>query len=89
MGNVEKKQATTEDQSSRDRQMREKEQNEDDRIEIEETALSKNLAESMIKSSIEGQNDTLKKAVEVIQNQNGSLHSILFCLKKIKIIFFY
>ena len=49
------------------------EQREADRVELEETQTSKNLAAAMLKSSLSLESDTLQKVVEVLQNQNGKL----------------
>ena len=49
----------------------EKEQQEEDLLEINETQSSKKLTAAMVKSSLEKNDDTLQRAVDVIQNQNG------------------
>lgn len=47
------------------------EQRDADRIELEETQTSKKLASEMVRSSLAQESDSLKKIVEVLQNQNG------------------
>lgn len=46
--------------------------------ELEETEASKRLASAMVKSSLEMCPNTLKKAVDVIQNQNGNYQTLVF-----------
>ena len=47
------------------------EQRDADRIELEETQTSKKSASEMVRSSLAQESDSLKKIVEVLQNQNG------------------
>lgn len=49
-----------------------REQREEDRIELEETHISKKLASSMVKSALGNGADTMQKMVELLQNQNGN-----------------
>lgn len=48
---------------------------EEDRMEIEETEVSKNLATAMLRSAANRNDDTLQRAVDLLQNQNGTRHS--------------
>ena len=52
--------------------LRDQEQREADRTELEETQASKNLTSAMVRSSLALESDTLQKVVEVLQNQNGN-----------------
>lgn len=65
-----------------DQQLIDQEQREEDRIEIEETRLSKNLVSEMVKSALGEQSSTLHKVVDVLQNQNGkSEDAIIMCFR--------
>ena len=57
-------------------------QREADRLELEETQISKNLAAAMVQSSLGQASDTLEKVVEVLQNQNGASSYICLSQKK-------
>ena len=59
-------------EKTKEQHLVEQEQREEDRIEIEETRASKNLASSMVRSALAGESDTLQKVVDVLQNQNGN-----------------
>lgn len=66
--NERKKDEKTEEQLRLEQEEREQNLNE-----INETQVSKKLCSAMVKSALERNNDTLERAVEVIQNQNGNL----------------
>lgn len=50
----------------------EEERRRDESIEIQETQASKKLAAAMTRSARGGLDDTLQKAVDLLNNQNGS-----------------
>ena len=45
----------------------------DDAVELKETQASKKLASAMVKSAKGGVDDTLQKAVDFLNNQNGMI----------------
>ena len=49
----------------------EEEEREGNLREIDETNVSKKLASAMVKSSLENWDDTMQRAVDLLQNQNG------------------
>lgn len=50
----------------------EKDQREENLAELAETDASKKLASAMVKSSLGKKDDTLQRAVDLLQNQNGN-----------------
>lgn len=60
------------EKSAQGKNQYDQEQREADRLELEETQVSKNLAAAMVQSSLTQQSDTLQKVVDVLQNQNGA-----------------
>lgn len=72
---MKKKKAAEEEQiqNSNKEEEANQEQREEERIEIEETRVSKGLASEMVRTSLGDQGDTLKRVVDVLQNQNGKL----------------
>lgn len=54
-----------------EKELLQQQQREEDRLEMEETRLSKDLTSAMVRSALGKQADTLQKAVDVLQNQNG------------------
>lgn len=56
---------------ARQKELFEQQKKDEDRIELQETETSKNLASRMSKSAHEKSDDTLQRCVEVLQNQNG------------------
>ena len=60
-----------EEEIARQKELLEGEEREENRIELQETATSKGLVSTMVKSSLQNTGETLQKAVEVLQNQNG------------------
>lgn len=71
-----KKMALAEEERQRKRREEEEkleqERREEDRVELEETRVSKDVCSAMVKSALGRQADTLQKAVDVLQNQNGN-----------------
>ena len=65
--NMEKKKM----EEARQQALFEKEQQEHDSFELEETENSKSLSSAMLKSARENSDDTLRKAVDLLHNQNG------------------
>lgn len=61
-----------EQENSRRNVLIEAKKKEEDRNELAETEVSKNLASAMVRSARETKDDTLQKAVELLQNQNGT-----------------
>ena len=61
------------------KEMFEQRKREEESIELKETEVSKKLAASMLKSSRNKCDDTLQKAVEVLQNQNSKLKILDVC----------
>lgn len=57
---------------AREQDVLEKEQREEDRIELEETRISKNLCAAMVKTPLASGAEALQKVVEVLKNQNGN-----------------
>lgn len=67
MAEVERK-----EEVSRKEKMLDHDKMDEDRIELQETAASKQLTTAMVKSARGNSDETLQKAVEVLQNQNGN-----------------
>lgn len=72
---LKKKTLTTQEQresdNSREEQLLQKEKDDEDKIELQETQVSKRLTNDMLKSARQKDGETLQKAVEVIYNQTG------------------
>ena len=59
-------------QKNKDQQVaHHEEEKTEERAELEETQVSKNLASAMVKSSLANESETLQRVVDVLQNQNG------------------
>lgn len=58
-------------QITKERELVEEEAKEEERIEIEETRVSKKLTSAMVRSALEEPAQALNKIVDVLQNQNG------------------
>ena len=65
----------------------EEEKKNDDRRELEETAVSKQLASAMMTSSQERSDETLQKVADLLHNQNG-INSFIFKKTNSKVFFF-
>lgn len=68
---MEKKQEKNDADLSHKKNLFEKQQRDQDREELKETEISKNLSNAMVKSAREQSDETLQKVVDVLQNQNG------------------
>lgn len=66
------------DQRSRNEQMLDQDRLNEDQIELQETVVSKNLCSAMVRSVRANCDDTMKRSVELLQNQNGTEEFILF-----------
>ena len=81
------------DQRSRNEQMLDQDRLNEDQIELQETVVSKNLCSAMVRSVRANCDDTMKRSVELLQNQNGTEEFILFkwdyVLAKVKSIMYY
>lgn len=83
---IEKNNANKETELSKEQEMIEQEQREEELTEIRETNVSKKLATEMVRSARENDAETLKKAVDVLQNQNGNFYA---CLSALFIIIYH
>ena len=84
---MKKKMAVAEDRSREkktgEEERMQRDKHEEDLEELQETRASKKLVSDMVKSALEKNADSLQRAVEVLQNQNGELpHVHTGCVSK-------
>ena len=58
--------------SNKEQELIQQEEREEERMELEETRVLKNLTSAMVNSSLHNEGDALHRVVEVLQNQNGN-----------------